>query len=225
MTSALLPNAALLARFWDKPEHTEIVSSFEVPTDSLDRVMETNAIALDVIKIDVQGGEHAILTGARASLENNIFLAEIEVSFLERYIGLNTFDAVIAEMRKTGFELIDIGRIKRYRHKNSFGIVNPGLGIGDRAGRIAFCDAVFLKNDEILMDRISAGQDHLALKVILALLVYGKADLAAWVFDRNSGRIDAPVRAALAGMLKSLRGRHFGALGLHRALDYFARKV
>lgn len=225
MTSALLPNAALLARFWDKPEHTEIVSSFEVQTDSLDRVMKTNAIALDAIKIDVQGGEHAILTGARASLENNIFLAEIEVSFLERYIGLSSFDAIIAEMRKTGFELIDIGRIKRYRHNNSFGVVNPGLGMGDRAGRIAFCDAVFLKNDEILMDRISAGQDNLALKVILALLVYGKADLAAWIFDRTGGRIDAPVRAALAGMLKRLRGRHFGALGLHRALDYFARKV
>lgn len=225
MTSSLLPNAPLLSRFWDKPDHTEIVSSFEVPTDSLDRVMEANAIALDVVKIDVQGGEYAILTGARNSLANSIFLAEIEVSFLERYVGLKTFDAVVAEMRETGFELIDIGRIKRYRHKNSFGVVNPGLGMGDRAGRIAFCDAIFLKNDDALMDRITSGEDGLSLKVILALLVYGKADLAAWMYDRTSGRIDAPIREALTGTLKSLRGRRFDMTGAHRALDYFARKV
>jgi len=225
MTSALLPNAPLLARFWDKPDHTEIVSTLEVPTDSLDRVMEKNGIALDVLKIDVQGGEFAILSGAREALAGSIFLAEVEVSFLERYVGLRPFDAVIELMRSGGFDLIDVGRIKRYRHKNSFGVVNPGLGMGDRAGRIAFCDALFFKNDAQLMDRISSGDESLALKIILVLLTYGKADFAAWMFDRTRERIDGALRGPLEKLFKSLRGRRLGASGLHRALDYFARKV
>jgi FkbM family methyltransferase len=225
MTSSLLPNKPLLARFWDKPDHTEIVSTLDVPTDSLDRVMETNGIALDVIKIDVQGGEFAILSGARKSLASSICLAEVEVSFLERYFGLRTFDAVIGLMRESGFELIDVSRIKRYRHKNSFGVINPGLGMGDRAGRIAFCDALFIKSDERLMEQISAGDDTLPLKIILALLVYGKADFAAWMFDRVRERIDGSLRKPLEALFKSLRGRRVGASGLHRAVDYFARKV
>ena len=78
MTSALRPNAELLRRFWDKSEHTEIVRSFEVPTDTLDNIVRENSLKLDAIKIDVQGGEHDILLGARAALER-VILAEIEV--------------------------------------------------------------------------------------------------------------------------------------------------
>jgi hypothetical protein len=187
--------------------------------------MQANGIALDVLKIDVQGGEHAVLDGARATLAEDVFLAEIEVSFLERYRGLKTFDAIVATMRERGFELIDIGRIKRYRHRNSFGVVNPGLGMGDRAGRIAFCDAVFLKEDNLLSERIAAGGSAFALKVILALLVYGKADFAAWTFDRTKDRIEARAREALAAAFRALKGRRIGMTGVHRALDYLARKV
>lgn len=229
MTSTLFPNGPLLSRFWDKPDHTTIVSTLEVPTDSLDNVMEQNGIAPDVIKIDVQGGEYDILTGARAVLADSLFLAEVEVSFLERYSGLRTFDAVIALMRESGFDLIDVSRIKRYRYRNSFGIVNPGLGMGDRAGRLAFCDAIFMLKDEVLLERIRSGYagdgPDLAIKAILALLIYGKADIAAWIFDAASDCIRPQVREPLSRYLRSLRGRHFGRKGLHKALDYIARKV
>lgn len=229
MTSTLFPNGPLLSRFWDKPDHTTIVSTLEVPTDSLDNVMEQNGIAPDVIKIDVQGGEYDILTGARAVLADSLFLAEVEVSFLERYSGLRTFDAVIALMRESGFDLIDVSRIKRYRYRNSFGIVNPGLGMGDRAGRLAFCDAIFMLKDEVLLERIRSGYagdgPDLAIKAILALLIYGKADIAAWIFDAASDCIRPQVREPLSRYLRSLRGRNFGRKGLHKALDYIARKV
>jgi FkbM family methyltransferase len=229
MTSALLPNVPLLGRFWDKPDHTTIVSTLEIPTDSLDSVMQVNRIALDAIKIDVQGGEYAILSGARACLANSLFLAEVEVSFLERYSGLRTFHEVVALMAESGFELIDVSRIKRYRYRNSFGIVNPGLGMGDRAGRLAFCDSIFMLQDDVLLERITSGHaangPDLALKAILVLLTYGKADLAAWIFDAASDRIEPRAREALARYFKSLGGRHFGRKGLHRALDYLARKV
>ena len=96
MASTLLPNAALLARFWDKPGHTAVVATREVPTDSLDSVMQANGIAPDVIKVDVQGGEYEILAGARSAFANSLCLAEVEVSFFERYAGLRTFGDVVA---------------------------------------------------------------------------------------------------------------------------------
>lgn len=229
MTSTLLPNAPLLARFWDKPDHTAIVSTFTVPTDRLDNVMGANGIVLDAIKIDVQGGEYDILSGARAALADSLFLAEIEVSFLERYVGLRTFEAVVALMKERGFDLVDIGRIKRYRYRNGFGIVNPGLGMGDRAGRLAFCDALFLLRDERLLDRIHSGGaangPDLALKAILALLVYGKADIAASIFEAARDRIALEMHGPLTAYFSALGGKHYGRKGLHKALDYLARQV
>lgn len=229
MTSTLLPNQGLISRFWDKPQHTEIVARRDIPTESFDRIMAENRIHVDVVKIDVQGGEHDILAGARAQLTDSVFLAEIETSFLERYVGLKKFDAIIQIMNDCGFELIDVSRIKRYRYHNNFNIVNPGLGMGDRAGRLAFCDAVFLKNDEALVERIRSGGGangpDLALKAIITLLVYGKADIAAWIFDKSGAQIAQSVREPLARFLRGLGGKHYGRKGLHRALDYLARRV
>jgi FkbM family methyltransferase len=229
MTSMLKPNAPLLARFWDKPEHTAIVSTLEVPTKPIDALMGENGIALDAIKIDVQGGEYDILSGARESLARSLFFAEVEVSFLERYSGLRTFEKVVALMGESGFELIDVSRIKRYRYRNGFGIVNPGLGLGDRAGRLAFCDAIFMLKDEALLERIAQGGGangpDLALKAIMVMLVYGKADLAAWIYDAARDRLAPDIREPLELYFKGLGGRNFGRKGLHRALDYLSRKV
>lgn len=229
MTSMLQPNAALLSRFWDKPDHTTVTRTISVETETLDQLMAFSGIGVDVMKIDVQGFEHAILSGAKATLADTVFLAEIELSFLERYSGLHRFEDVVDLMRDSGFDLIDIGRIKRYRYANAAGIVNPGLGMGDRAGRLAFCDALFMLRDDVLRDRILAGGGangpDLALKAIIALLVHGKADIAAWLFDNCAARLPEGTRAALNRYLRSLGGRHFGRRGWHKALDYLARKV
>lgn len=225
MTSVLPPNAELLKRFWDKSEHTEIVERFDVATDTLDNIIADNGIRLDVLKVDVQGGEYDILLGGRRAL-NDVILAEIETSFIERYSGLRTFDAVVALMREAGFDLIDVSRIKRYRYKNAFEVVNPGLGLGDRAGRLAFCDSIFLLNDDSLLARISSEGGDFALKVIATLLVYGKADMAAFVFDAAGAALGGDVRAALARFFGGLKGRRrLDRTGLHRALDYLARRV
>jgi FkbM family methyltransferase len=225
MTSALVPNAPLLKRFWDKSEHTEIERSFEVPTDTLDNIAAAHRLVLDALKIDVQGGEYDILTGARAALKS-VILAEIECSFLERYVGIRTLDAVVALMRENGFDLIDVSRLKRYRYRNSFGVINPGLGHGDRAGRLAFCDAIFLPSEERLLQRLALEGGRFAEKAIMALLVYGKADIAAFLVDAAGETLDPDYRKAATRLLGGLKGRRrFDRSGLHRALDYLARRV
>lgn len=229
MTSTLLPDAELFARFWHKARHTEIVATRDIAVETLDHLIEQAGITLDAIKIDVQGGEHDVIRGARRCLARSVMLAEIEVSFFERYAGLHPIQEIIPMMGDLGFDLVDISRIKRYRYANRSGVVNPGLGRGDRAGRLAFCDAIFLRRDDRLRDAVCADNPvngpHAALKALLILLVYGKADIAAWLFDAVADRLPTPARDAFAAYFKRLGGRHFGRRGLHLAIDYIARRV
>ena len=225
MTSTLLPNAARLAHIWDKPAHTEVVKTIDVATDLLDNIVDANGLSIDAIKIDVQGGEYGILKGAAQCLERSIMLAEVEGSFFDRYVGLRPFHEIVGLMLAHGLELVDISRIKRYRFRNASGVVKPGLGGGDRPGRIAFCDAIFLRSDDRLLQQLQAADGQAALKAIMVLLVYGKADIAAWVFDAAADTLDPAARNAVAGYLSGLSGKKYGRKALHLALDYLAKRV
>ena len=66
-TSTLLPNVELLGRFWDKPGHTNIVRTIEVPTDSLDNLMQSNG-GTTTLESAVANAEQAA-RAANASLD------------------------------------------------------------------------------------------------------------------------------------------------------------
>jgi FkbM family methyltransferase len=221
MTSMLRPHQALLERFWDKPEHTKIVKELTVPVRALDDLLNDRDIKLDAIKVDVQGTELDILQGAKAALQS-ILTAEIEVSLLDRYKDQARFWDINAFMESQGFELIDISRIKRYRHANQSGLINPWQGGGKRAGRIAFCDALYVRRYDQLVERIT--DPVIALKVMLLLLVYGKADLAAHIFDLVQAPLEPPIRKAIARDLRAIARWHWGRLSPHHILDYLASK-
>ncbi len=101
--------------------------------------------------------------------------------------------------------------------------------MGDWAGRIAFCDALFLLKEDALLARIAGGHPHggadLALKAMLAMLAHGKADLAAWIYDAASERLSPPVREKLAKYFRGKRRHRFERFGLHRQLDRWARRT
>lgn len=201
MTSTLAPNEELLKRFWDKPAHTVIKDCHSISFQALDQLVTDNGITPDIMKIDVQGGEWSVLQGAERTLSMHIFMVEIEVSFIERYSGLRTFSQVLPAMESRGFDLIDVSRIKRYRYKNRFGIAPLPKGPPKRAGRIAFCDALFLLEEKKLMERILSQSAEmgsvLALKVILSLLAYEKPDIAAWVFEQTEKLYSPSIHKAL----------------------------
>lgn len=224
MTSLLDPASDLLARFWDKPEHTQIVERIAVKTRRLDDLAGEHGFAPEFIKIDVQGGEMDVLQGASDCLKNSLLAAEIELSFLERYKGLTKFAEVVSFMEEQGFELVDLWRIKRYRHRNRAGVVNPGISKGLRAGRLAFCDTLFLKRDAELV-RMAEENRAQAGKIIAIALIYGKADLAARLHDLTRESLEPDLNRDLDRYFAKLSGRQFGKRGVHRALDYFASKV
>jgi FkbM family methyltransferase len=221
MTSMLRPHGQLLQRFWDKPQHTEIVKELKVPMRPLDDLLTDRDIRLDAIKVDVQGTELDILQGAKAALKN-ILTAEVEVSFIDRYSDQARIWDINSFMESQGFELIDISRIKRYRHANQSGLINPWQGSGKRAGRIAFCDALYVRRYDELIERIA--DPTAALKAMLLLLVYGKADLAAHIFDIVQARLEPPIRKAIARDLRAIARWHWGRLSPQHILDYLASK-
>jgi len=228
MSSTLDPSSTFYAPFWRKSDDTVVTETIGARMDTLDAVMSREGLSPDVIKIDVQGGEGAVLDGAVETLRRSVMLAEIECSFAERYSGQRTFDQIISQMRDSGFGLLDVRRIKRYRYRNAAGVDDPSLGHGMRAGRAAFCDAIFALEPETLWGRIrksGANDPYLGLKAILLFLTYGKADLASATFDKCGEWMPTPTREAFAEFFASLKGDGNWKQRLHQRFDVWARRV
>jgi len=229
MSSTLPPDRKFFAPFWDKPSHTEVIKEIEAPMTRLDQLMAREGLNPDAVKIDVQGGEAAVLSGAAETLRKSVLLAEIECSFAARYEGQETFDQIMARTRELGFALLDVRRLKRYRYQNEEGVRDPSLGRGMRAGRLGFCDAIFVLEPELLWQRIERGGEangpHAALKAILLLLTYGKPDLAAATFDHGADAMPRPTRDACSKFFKRLKDDGGWRQRLHHGVDRWARRV
>jgi FkbM family methyltransferase len=225
MSSTLQPHAELLGSFRKKGAHTAIVGTIEMPVDTLDAIAVREGRQVDAIKVDTQGSELGILEGAKNCLSGSILIAEIEVSFFERYRGQALFRDIEAFMTGLGFELIDLYRLKRYRRLNSSGIGNISLGGGQRAGRLAYGDAFFMLGEDRLLERIASGGEDVAMKAIVSLLVYGKPDIAAALFDRSAERFDLKRREAVGAYLRAIGRQAVRRNSFHHVIDYLARNV
>lgn len=225
MSSTLRPNTTLMETFRKKGRHTRIVGTLEMPVDSLDNVAAREGKTVDALKIDTQGSELAILRGAEAALGASVILVEVEVSFLERYRDQALFRDIDAYMASRDFELLDLYRLKRYRCLNRAGVANVSLGAGQRAGRLAYGDAFYFLREEELNARLRREGETLALKALIGLLVYGKADMAARLFEQHADLFEPARRDLLAARFGHLARRKIRNNGLHRMLDYLARHV
>lgn len=211
MSSFLLPDPQVFARYRKKGADTQIVRSETFPIERLDVLAERDGFRPDVIKVDTQGSELMVLTGAEESL-NSVVLAEVEVSFFQRYVGQPVFADIEAWMKIRGFELLELYRLKRYRAANSLGKYKPLFEDGQSSGRVAYGDAIFLRNEDGLLSQAAKDDGISLLKAALALLAYGKTDHAAALLDRcrnvlPAGRIE-PIQTALASVARrSLAGR------------------
>jgi FkbM family methyltransferase len=229
MSSTLMPNRKIFAPYWEKPSHTEVVREIKAPMTRLDLLMARERIVPDAIKIDVQGGEAAVLSGGSETFRQSILLAEIECSFVSRYEGQETFDQIVARMRALGFGLIDMRRLKRYRYANRAGVRDPSLGRGMRAGRLVFCDAIFALEPDLLWQRVEEGGaangPHIALKAMVLFLIYGKADLAAAVFDHATDGMSEETRDACSRFFARQKGDGGWRQRLHHRVDRWVGKV
>ena len=215
MSSFLEPDPKVFARYRKKAADTRIVESELCPTERLDTLANQDGFRPDVIKVDTQGSELLVLTGAEKSLES-VVLAEIEVSFFQRYIGQPVFAEIEAWMKQRGFELLELYRLKRYRAANKLGQYKPMFDDGQQSGRVTYGDAIFIRDEKSILAAAANDQGVSLLKAAIALLAYGKTDHAAALFDHGRHLLPpdtaAAFEAALATKIRRNPIRHLSRL-------------
>src|SRR6266481_1228578 len=163
---------------------TEYSRAFLEPSPRLERTVKLEAVSLDsvmakerinapdLLKLDTQGSELAILCGANHTLAETS-LVELEVEFLPMYEGQPLFADLDALLRSRGFELLYLNRAFLQRKKFYKGLSR---------GQLVFGDALYGRSPSQL-GSLSLKQ---VAKYIILLCHYGHLDLAWQVYQEHS---------------------------------------
>jgi FkbM family methyltransferase len=128
------PNWGLLQRF--PAQHREprtTLKTISVPCDTLDSALLKIGRRADFIKIDTQGSEFEILSGAVKALEESVFGVIAESWTIEVHRGQHMTGEILSFMNQRGFELFDInigaawhrrgsGRLKNLNRRQIVGL-------------------------------------------------------------------------------------------------------
>lgn len=127
-TSSLLASQKLGA---SSDKSCETVTTVQVKTENIETICsELNIAHIDILKMDVQGSELAILKGAKNTLgHGKISIIYSEVYFKPQYVGQPLFYDIATFLKSYGYELQDL--------------YDPYYN----ASQILWADALFVKND------------------------------------------------------------------------------
>jgi len=129
-TNSLLPRPSSGYRYY--PEVAQLEETITVNTDTLDLFAQRSSLgSIDVLKMDIQGGELAALRGAARLLEGQAVGAIVtEVMFVPHYEGGALFHEIHEFLRERDYSL--------------FGIYDWHYA---ENGQIRFADAIFINRD------------------------------------------------------------------------------
>jgi FkbM family methyltransferase len=193
MTSLLEPNPAVLGLFHGFPDWGKVMATEELDTVRLDDIPETAGV--DMIKIDIQGGELMALSNAVSRLRTTLVI-QTEVEFLPMYVGQPLFSEVEMFLRTQGFMLHRfypaVSRVMRPL------LVDNNIYAG--LSQIVWADAIFVRD----FTRLSALRDEQLLQIGAILHdCYGSTDLVLHLLaehdKRTGGHLGAKYLAALSG--------------------------
>jgi FkbM family methyltransferase len=182
MTSLLEPNAELYRYFHGFPDWGRVVSEQMVDTVRLDDVPEI--INLDLLKIDIQGGELMVFQNARRLLAQCIII-QTEVEFLPLYRNQPLFYEVALFLRELGFIF------HRFWPEPTSRVISPLLvnnNIYAGLGQLVWADAVFVR-DFTKLDVLSA--DQLLRMSLIMHDVYGSFDLSLRALMEHDNKYSA----------------------------------
>jgi FkbM family methyltransferase len=100
MTSLLTPNPDVLNLFHGFPLWGTVMSTAEIDTQRLDDIPETEGV--DLVKIDIQGGELMVFQNATERLADALVI-QTEVEFLPLYVDQPLFGDIDVFLRAQGF--------------------------------------------------------------------------------------------------------------------------
>ena len=178
-----LPSIALLG----KPRMGRVIARVELPTVALDALPEIGRI--DLLKIDIQGGELAVFQGARQTLAQAVAVI-VELRHLRLYEGEPMAAGVDQELRAQGFVL------HKFLFNKSMPVANSQLARLSRAAsadQLVDGDAVYLRDLSALGAIDDEGLVQLA---ILAASVFDSHTVALACLDALAARGRVPASLA-----------------------------
>lgn len=167
MTSLLDPDPLALNHFQGFPQWGRVVQTVPVATHRLDDIAEIERF--DLLKMDVQGAELAVLRNASERLKDVVAI-ETEVSFIPLYKNQPAFGDIDLELRRSGFLPHCFTSIKRR-------LIAPMVGqdLYQALNQLVEADIVYVRSF-LAPERMSPEQlKHLA---VIAHHCYRSFDLA-----------------------------------------------
>jgi FkbM family methyltransferase len=157
VSSVFESNMPFLQQF-DDAQRFIAKDKITIKTKTVDGLAQNNEIdKVDFVKIDVQGGELAILQGGENFFKENIVGLEVEVEFAPMYKDQPLFsDVDVFAREKLGLELWDIRKTYwKYKQK---------IQTTPLKGRLIFGDALYLRPISTLNEWLSRMDKRVASK-------------------------------------------------------------
>jgi FkbM family methyltransferase len=175
-------NIPFLKQFEDV-QRFKVKKKIAINTKTIDGLSKIGEIdSVDFVKLDVQGGELAILQGGENFLKKEIIGLEVETEFAPIYKDQPLFNDVDSFVReRLGMELFDIRKVYwKYKQKK----YRPPL-----KGRLIFADSLYLRPIPTLDEWLSKMDKEMALKKLHALIgvsiAYGFLDYTFAILEAS----------------------------------------
>ncbi len=184
-SSLLRPNRPFLGQF-GRPSRFDIVDAVDMDADTLDRQLSQVGVPpVDVIKLDTQGSELAILEGSTATLTTGVLAVDVEVEFSPLYEGQPLFADVDRLLRSYDLQLVDLVP-KRWPYA-------AGDALHLSRGVVVWGDALYFPTFSRTIQALTHLQAHArAARLARACLVavcYGLPDYAVALLDHARSEI------------------------------------
>lgn len=127
-TNSLLTPSKGIERWADNVDAAMPMDAIRVKSTTIDAFCKQNNIGhINILKMDIQGGEMMALRGAHRMLSSQqVSLIYTELLFVPLYQGQASFEAILNYLASWGYKL--------------FGLYNFAL---DKSGRLKWCDGLF----------------------------------------------------------------------------------
>jgi FkbM family methyltransferase len=209
LTGSLLPpNRPVLDRYQNLGSLTMARATHAVGTVRLDDAIEPGG--MDLLKIDVQGGEGLVFDGAQARLDECL-LVWTEVEFLELYRGQPLFGDIDRRLRERGLQFYAFAGIG-HRPLASWAGIGDSVQLPSRYQQV-WGDAIYLPAPERLAQLDADRALRLALIAHHLLGAWDHCHAALLQFEAAGGRTGA----ALAYQQRMRRKAQPAAPGATRA--------
>ena len=203
------PNWELLKRY--PPRHYEprtTVKTIQVPCMTLDMALADLSLQPDFLKIDTQGAEFEILTGATKALQESVFGVVVETWTTQVHKRQHLTGEVMMLMNRLGFGLFDFNVGAAWHRSGVDRVAHPSKR------EIVGLDLLFLREPTAVRDRFSNGAK--AAKAAAIADLYGVPDIALEILD-----MALPKSAAEADLLSCLRRSVLEDTGAKAALLHY----